>query len=103
MDTLAADHNLSLLDRGLGYLTGDHSIDTPLLKRYRIRAQAPWDFGEISRQLAALDLGRIDFKARGVAVDLRAIHQRIKGRGKRRGLVVLTRIAGKKQALICTY
>ena len=103
VDTLAAMHGLKLLDRGLGYLTGDGRIDDPVLKRYQICQVAPFDYGEIGRRLVALNMGRVDFKARGVAVDLRTIHQRVRGRGKRRGLVVLTRVGGEKQALICSY
>ncbi|NKB72167.1 MAG: hypothetical protein GKR89_34245 [Candidatus Latescibacteria bacterium] len=103
VDVLATAHGLQLLDRDLGYLTGAKRLDEPVFKRYEICQLAPFDYGEISRRLVALNMGQIDFKARGVGIDLRVLHQRIKGRGKRRGVVVLTRVAGRKQALICRY
>ena len=94
---------MNLLDKKIGYLTSDVRVDNPVLKRYEICEVVPYDFGEMTRRLASLKMGRVDFKARGVSTDLGTIHKHIRGRGNRRGLVVLTKIAGKKQALICSY
>ena len=103
VNTLAAMYGLKLLDKRIGYLTSDVRVDNPVLKRYEICEVVPYDFGEMTRRLASLKMGRVDFKARGVSADLRTIHKHIRGGGNRRGLVVLTKIAGKKQALICSY
>ena len=61
------------------------------------------DFGTVSECLQELDIGKVDFKARGVNIDLGQVHQKVRGRGKKSGLVVFTRSAGRPVALVCGY
>ncbi len=45
----------------------------------------------------------MNFKARGVSVDMKGIQKRIRGKGRRRGLMVFTVVGKKDAAVICRY
>ncbi|MAE94971.1 MAG: hypothetical protein CL910_09955 [Deltaproteobacteria bacterium] len=100
---LAAHFGLSALDRGVAFLTSDELVESPLFKRYRVCETLPLSYKLIGERLCALGIGRPDFKARGVAIDLRTVHKKIKSRGRGKGLVVFTRVAGEARALLCRY
>ena len=103
VDDLARRFGLALLDRRLAYLTGDRRVDDPALSAYRVHRVLDPDYGAVSACLAELGIGRVDFKARGVGVDLKTVHRKVRGRGKKGGLVVFTRAEGRRVALVCGY
>jgi len=103
IEDLAAEFGLHLLNRKIAYLTGNKLVNSPLLKRYRIIRILGVDYEQISIELSQLGIGNVDFKARGINVDLRTIHKKVRGRGKKRGIVVFTKVAGQNQAIICAY
>ena len=103
IDGLARRFGLSLLDRRLAYLTGADRVDDPVLNAYRIHRVLGTDHNAISACLAELGIGQVDFKARGVGVDLKNVHRTVRGRGKKNGLVVFTRAEGRRVALVCGY
>ncbi len=73
------------------------------MKPYRVLAVTENIPEQISGALREMGIGMIDFKARGVKVDLKTVHKRIRGRGKGKGLVVFTRLGEKEKAVICRY
>ncbi|MDJ0787389.1 MAG: RsmD family RNA methyltransferase [Myxococcota bacterium] len=100
---IAGRHGLSQLDDRIAYLTGDDRVDDPVLSRFRVHACLELESPRVSAKLGELGIGRVDFKSRGVATDLRTIHREIRGSGKRKGVVFLTRIRRERRAIICTY
>jgi hypothetical protein len=100
---LARHFQLELLDSRLAFLTSDVRIDDPTLKRYRVCESVEVSDREIERRLQAHGIGRADFKARGIAVNLQTLQKRIRPQGRDRGLVILTRVEGRKRALLCRY
>jgi hypothetical protein len=103
VDDLARRYDLNLLESRLAYLTGERHVKDPALKCYCIHQTLKLDFGAVSECLQRLDIGKVDFKARGVNIDLSQVHQDVRGRGKKSGLVVFTRSAGQQVALVCGY
>lgn len=98
------DHfGLAAIEPGIAYLSSDERIETPLLKRYRVCETIPLSYKQIGERLRALGIGRPDYKSRGVAIDLRTVHKKIKTEGGGKGLVVFTRCAGEARALLCRY
>ena len=100
---LANKFGLSLINDKIAYLTGDESIDIPILNKYLIKRVLNIEYKEINYSLSKLNIGKVDFKSRGVNIDLRTIHKRIRGKGRDKGIVVFTKVDGKKQAIICAY
>lgn len=103
IEDLAKEYGLNLINKKIAYLTGNEKIKTPLLNRYLVKGVVNLDFKEINTMLFELNIGRVDFKARGVKIDLRNIHKKIHGKGKNAGLVIFTKITEKNQAIICMY
>lgn len=100
---LAKEFGLSLVHSKIAYLTGDEMVETPLLKMYLIKRVLDLDYGEINKTLSELGIGKVDFKARGVSIDLRNIHRKVRGKGRNKGLVIFTKIDARNQAIICMY
>ena len=100
---LAKKFGLNLIHIKIAYLTGDEKIETPLLKRYLVKRMLNLDYEEINNILHELNIGRVDFKARGVNIDLHNIHRKIWGKGRNTGLIIFTKVNGKNQAIICSY
>jgi hypothetical protein len=103
IDTLAQQYELTQIHSKIAYLTGDELLRTPLLKTYEVLRVTGTEQDEINAILGELEIGRVDFKARGMSVDMRKIHEKIQGRGRRRGLVVFTMVGKNNAAIICRY
>ena len=103
IDTLAQYYDLTQIHPKIAYLTGEEKLRTPVLKTYEVMRVTSTEPAEINAALGELGIGRIDFKARGVSVDMKGIHKRIIGKGKRRGIVVFTVVGKKDRAVICRY
>ncbi len=103
VDTLADEFDLTRIHPTIAYLTGGRIQKTPLLKQYKVLAIVENKPEIINRELNSLRIGRVDFKARGVNVDMKGIHRKIRGKGRRKGLVVFTRIGEDEKAVICGY
>jgi hypothetical protein len=103
IDTLAQRYDLTQIHPKIAYLTGDERLITPVLKTYDVMRVTGTEPVEINAALRELGIGRVDFKARGVSVDMKGIHKRIRGEGRRRGLVVFTVVSNNDAAVICRY
>ncbi|MES0325688.1 MAG: hypothetical protein ABUK18_07390 [Candidatus Bathyarchaeia archaeon] len=103
IDTLAQYYDLTQIHPKIAYLTGEEKLRTPVLKTYEVMRVTSIEPAEINAALGELGIGRIDFKARGVSVDMKGIHKRIIGKGRRRGKVVFTVVGKKDRAVICRY
>ena len=62
-----------------------------------------FDYVSINNTLSRLNIGKVDLKARGISVDLKSIQKSIHGNGRKKGLVILTKIINKPNAIICEY
>ena len=62
-----------------------------------------FDFGVINQKLSDLNIGKVDFKSRGVSIDLKNLHKKVKGSGKKKGLVIFTKISDRNAAILCEY
>lgn len=103
IDTLAQYYDLAQIHPKIAYLTGEEKLRTPVLKTFEVMRVTGTEPAEINLTLGELGIGRVDFKARGVSVDMKGIHKRIIGKGRRRGLVVFTVVGKKDRAVICRY
>ena len=100
---IAEIYNLSQLHEKVAYLTSDTYINTPILKCYHVLTYETLDYRLINRTLTTLNLGKVDLKTRGISVDLKSIQKSIHGKGKKRGLVIFTKVLDKPSAIICEY
>ena len=103
INTLAQVYQLTALNPHIAYLTGNQLKQTPTLKTYKVLAETSTEPTQINKALTEQNIGKIDFKTRGIEIDLKNIHKQIKSAGKNKGLVIYTIIGEKKRAVICHY
>jgi hypothetical protein len=90
------------IDDQIGFLSSDVPLGTPFGRLLRIDASMPWSLGRLKESLRALDVGTVDIRKRGSAVDVEELQGRLKLRGARAATVVLTRVASAPWAMVCS-
>jgi hypothetical protein len=101
-ESLAPAGEVWKIDAQVAFLSADHEVETPFARTLAIEASMPWSLARVRDALRALDVGSVDIRKRGSAVDVEAVHKRLKLSGHRAATVVLTRVADKPWAMICT-
>jgi hypothetical protein len=90
------------IDQQVAFLSSDVSIQTPFGRTLQIEASLPWGLKELRKQLRMLDVGAVDIRKRGSAVDVDVLHHGLRLAGRRRAIVALTRVADRPWAFVCT-
>ena len=89
-----------MLDPSIAYVTADAAMATPFAACFRVVAELALDKKVIKRELAAREIGTIEIKKRGVDIDPATFRTALSPRGDNSGTLILTRIAGKRRALL---
>jgi len=89
------------IDREVAFLSSDAPFDTPFGRSLAIDASLPWNLNRVKEALRSLDIGSVDIRKRGSAVDVDDIQRRLKLTGSRPATVVLTRVDDKPWAFVC--
>jgi len=88
------------LDPTIAYLAAPAPVTTPFARGYRVLEAMPLKTKVLAGALRARGVGTVDIKKRGVDVTPEQLRPQLKLRGDERATVVLTRIAGRRTALI---
>ncbi|HEX4681997.1 MAG TPA: class I SAM-dependent methyltransferase [Gemmatimonadaceae bacterium] len=103
VETLGAQLNGAWkIDDQIAFLSADIPLVTPFGRLLRVDASMPWSLNRLREALRALDVGSVDIRKRGSAVDVDEIQRRLKLRGARAATVVLTRAASAPWAMVCS-
>lgn len=86
---------------GIAYLTGGGFSPSPFLTPFAIDAVLPFDRHRIRQELRARGVGRLEIKKRGVDLDPAAFRKELALRGDEEAVLVVTRAADRRVALIC--
>jgi hypothetical protein len=97
---LARAIDARMLSAQIAYLTADAPAQTPFAVCFRVTETLPLDERAIKKRLAALGVGTLEIKKRGVDVDPAAFRSRLSLRGDKSATLFLTRVAGKRVALL---
>ena len=89
-----------MLDGTIAYITTDTPAITAFARGFEILESTNVDARAISRVLAAHEIGRVEIKKRGIDIDPAEFRKRLTLTGSRDGVVILTRVGGKRLALI---
>jgi hypothetical protein len=89
------------IDDQVAFLSSDRVIETPFARTLEIGASEPWGLARLNQSLKALDVGSVDIRKRGSAVDVDDLQRRLKLSGSRAAIVVLTRMRDKPWMLVC--
>lgn len=89
-----------MLDPTIAYITADQPTPTPFARGFRVLERLPIDVPTLKRALAAREIGTLEIKKRGIDVDPAALRPKLALRGTETAVLVLTRIAGDRVALL---
>ena len=89
------------LDPLTAFLSLDRSVSTPFARTLRVVDSMPWHERAMARRLRELSIGTVDIRRRGLAGDVELIRRRLRLRGDRSAVIVLTRRADQPWGLIC--
>ncbi|MBN9140751.1 MAG: SAM-dependent methyltransferase [Micrococcales bacterium] len=89
-----------MLDETIAWITTDAAPDTPFGQAFRVREELPFDERKLKRMLRERGIGTLEIKKRGVDVDPASLRTRLGLRGSEAATLVLTRIAGRRTAIL---
>ena len=102
VEELARDLGAWKLDPWIAFLSADRPMATPFGRLLRVDASLPWTLKGLRRALRDRDAGTVEVRKRGSAVDVAELTTRLRLRGPGHAVVVLTRVADRPWALVCT-
>lgn len=85
---------------GIAYLTGDAATTSPFVSSFRVREVLPADPKPLAKALRARDIGTLEIKKRGVDVDPAVLRKRLSLKGSEAATLLLTRVNGKRLAIL---
>lgn len=89
------------IDKRIAFLCADAPTPTPYGRLLEVVASLPFGLKPLAAELRRLDIGAVDLRRRGLAGDVDDIRRRLKLRGSRQAVVLLTRVDDKPWTLVC--
>jgi SAM-dependent methyltransferase len=102
VEELARDLGAWKLDPRIAFLSADEPLATPFGRLLRVDASLPWSLRTLRQVLRERGVGTVEVRKRGSAVDAADLTARLRLRGDAAAVVVLTRVADRPWALVCT-
>jgi hypothetical protein len=90
-----------LADRAIGFVYADKPASTPFARCLEVVDRLPIAVKRMRAALRAHDVGRLEIRKRGSALDVEQLRRQLRLRGNGGGVLVLTRVAGVPAALLC--
>lgn len=90
------------IDPMVAFLSSDTPVQTPFARTLCVESSLPWNLKALRAELARLDIGTVDIRKRGSAVDVDEVLRKLKPKGTRAATVVLTRVANRPWAFVCS-
>ena len=90
------------IDQQVAFLSSNGPMETPFGRSLAVEASLPWNLNRLKEALRSLDIGSVDIRKRGSAVDVDEIQRRLKLTGSREAVVVLTRVANRPWAFVAS-
>jgi hypothetical protein len=97
---LAAEHDLSALDRGQTYLTGPRPIDDAALACFEVDEVFPLETRKLARLLAERGIGQLEIKKRGVDIEPEKLRRDLKLRGDNAATLLVAQVNNRSVAIL---
>jgi hypothetical protein len=102
VEELARDLGAWKLDPRIAFLSADRPLRTPFGRPLTVDASLPWNLKRLRQVLRERGVGALEIRKRGSAVDVADLTARLRLDGDARAVVVLTRVADRPWALVCS-
>ncbi len=97
---LARKYGLAPLDAWIAYLIGARAIESELLTAFRVIDVQAWSGKSARAWLRSHDMGDLEIKTRGFAARPEDLRRGLKLKGKRRGVLFVTRVGEAPMAIL---
>jgi SAM-dependent methyltransferase len=91
----------SLADPAIAFVYADRPAQTPFARCLAVVDRLPVAVKRMRAALRAHDIGRLEIRKRGSALDVERLRRQLRLTGSGGGVLVLTRVAGEPAALLC--
>jgi SAM-dependent methyltransferase len=102
VEELARDLRAWKLDPRIAFLSADQPMGSPFGRLLSVQASLPWNLKRLRGVLRQRRVGTVEVRKRGSPVDVADLTARLRLRGDAHAVVVLTRVADRPWALVCT-
>jgi hypothetical protein len=102
VEELARDLGAWKLDPQIAFLSADQPLRTPFGRLLAVDASLPWNLKRLRQVLRERGVGAVEVRKRGSPVDVAELTGRLRLAGDAHAVVVLTRVADRPWALVCT-
>src|SRR5215217_8235184 len=102
VEELARDLGAWKLDPQIAFLSADQPLRTPFGRLFAVDASLPWNLKRLRQVLRERGVGAVEVRKRGSPVDVAELTGRLRLAGDAHAVVVLTRVADRPWALVCT-
>jgi SAM-dependent methyltransferase len=102
VEELARDLRAWKLDPRIAFLSADQPMGSPFGRLLAVQASLPWNLKRLRGVLRERGVGTVEVRKRGSPVDVADLTARLRLRGDAHAVVVLTRVADRPWALVCT-
>jgi len=89
-----------MLDTSIAYFSADTAVVTPFASCFEIVADFALDKRSLKKELAERKIGTLEIKKRGVDIDPATFRTSLSLKGKNSATLILTRVGGKRRALL---
>jgi len=90
-----------LADPAIAFVYADSPADTPFARCLEVVDRLPVAVKKMRAALRDREIGRLEIRKRGSALDVEQLRHQLRLRGANGGVLMLTRIAGAPAALLC--
>jgi len=89
-----------MLDPQIAWITADEPHVTHFAQGFRVAETFSFDERKLKQALAARGIGTLEIKKRGIDVDPAQLRKKLSLKGDRSATLILTRVAGKRLAIL---
>lgn len=97
---LARSLNANMISPDIAWMSSELRVDSPFASRFKVIEVQGFKIASLKKRLAELEIGELEIKKRGVDVDPAQLRESLKLRGAKRATLILTRLAGRRVAII---
>jgi hypothetical protein len=97
---LAAEHDLAGISTGIAYWTGDAPLVDPALACFEVLEVLPFRVKSLASLLRARNIGQLEIKKRGVALDPAELRRQLRLKGDEAATLLLAPIAKRVTAVL---
>jgi len=99
---LARSLGARMIDPTIAYFSTDVRHESPFATRFRVLETFPFDERLLKKELASRRIGSLEIKKRGMDVDPAELRKKLSLKGAASATLILTRVAGKRVALLAS-